>query len=148
MPDFDIREVDGRSHLVAWKIHRLNRAHGHVFPELSDRHLREGFWWFALHRSNVVGFAGMVEHLPGTNAKIGFLKRAYVVPSARGNGLQRLLMASREAKARLIGWTHLLSETPAGHIHSINNHIACGFKQLDPDQPWSGPNTIYWFKQL
>jgi GNAT superfamily N-acetyltransferase len=143
-----IREVDAKAALVAWKIQKLNRCAPDIFPTLQARHFRDGFWWFALFRENIVGFAGMVPFLPGTGAPIGYLKRAYVVPSARGSGLQRQFLRIREDRARILGWTLLVSECGAGNIPSANNFLACGFNLFDPEQPWGAPDSIYWMKKL
>jgi GNAT superfamily N-acetyltransferase len=146
MPEYLIREVDASDPNVAMKIRALNRRAPECFPELRRHHLHKGFWWFACHGSKIVAFAGLVPFVPFPN--IGYLKRAYVVPAARGNGLQRQFLREREQKARALGWMHLVSECNAGNIFSANNFLACGFDLCDPEQPWGPPDSIYWVKRL
>src|ERR1700730_1485349 len=78
------------------------------WPRLLKRHLERGYWWLVgIDWEDPVAFAGMVPMEPFPN--IGYLKRAYVLPAHRGHGLQRKLLAVREAKARELGWTLLIS---------------------------------------
>jgi len=144
-----IREVDTRDPAVARKIHCFNRREPKIFPELHFHHLRGGVWWLAFKKSGeAVGFAGMVPHLPGTGVPIGFLKRAYVTPEARGCWLQRRFIRVRCDRAQVLGWTHLLAESTADNVHSGNNLLACGFDMFEPDQPWGPHGSVYWIKKL
>lgn len=143
---FTISEVDLEHAPAIEKIRAFNGLSPDVFPELKDKHLNRGFWWFAYDdKHKTIGFAGMVPFDPFQN--IGYLKRAYVAPEYRGNGLQWQFMTVREAKAKEIGWTQLVSECVTSNIHSANNFIKAGFKLCDPEQPWSA-NSLYWTKTL
>ena len=142
-----IREVDTRDPTVARKIHYFNRLEPQIFPELHFHHLRDGVWWLAFKKSGeAVGFAGLVPFVPFPG--VGYLKRAYVSPQARGCGLQRQFLRLREDRARVLGWTHLVSECGAGNVHSGNNFLACGFDLCEPEQPWGAPGSVYWVKKL
>lgn len=140
---YQIREVDGA--LFQWPIRSWNLLDA-SFPPLQDRHLENGHWWFAYGRAGAVAFAGMVPFEPFPC--VGYFKRAYVVPAARGHGLQRQLMAVREAKARQLGWTHLVSECGPGNTHSAANFAAAGFVQCEPEQRWGAPGSLFWRKAL
>lgn len=135
-----ICEVNGS--VFAGMIHSWNALNS-VFPPLTDHHLETGYWWF-VHGVDAepVAFAGMVmfEPFPG----VGYLKRAYVNPAHRGHGLQRILLAVREAKARDLGWTQLVSECAAGNVHSARNFAAAGFLSVEPEQRWGAPGSAYW----
>lgn len=138
-----ISEVYGPDH--AEIIHRLNGACPEIFPPLQPHHLEEGYWWLAISQDDTIGFAGMVEFEPFIG--VGYLKRAYVMPDYRGHGLQMQFMAAREAKARQLGWTQLVSECRSGS-HSAVNFKRAGYSITEPEQRWAGSEAVYWCKEL
>lgn len=141
-----IKEVEGAT--CASVIHDFNRLSPDTFPELKPKHLERGYWFIAYDEENAnerVGFAGMVPFDPVPN--VGYLKRAYVLPDARGNGLQWEFMLARERLAKELGWTQLVSECIYTNIHSANNFIKAGFKLCEPEQPWA-VNSLFWTKSL
>ena len=71
----------------------------------------------------------------------------WVAQDCRGNGLQKRLIKAREAQARKLGYTELISDT-TGNPPSSNSLISCGFKVYEPEEPWGGSKTIYWIKKL
>jgi L-amino acid N-acyltransferase YncA len=142
---YAIREIDGREHEAT--IHAFNRMAPETFPELDQqRHIESGFWWLAYFESEPVAFAGLVEFLPFPN--IGYFKRCYVLPDHHGHGLQLRFMQVRETKARQLGWSHLISECSAANLHSAANFRRHGFEQVEPEQRWGAPDSIYWKKDL
>lgn len=143
MSPYRISEVSGEE--CADEINRFNRMAPETFPELTERHLTNGFWWFAYLDNEPVAFSGMVEMLPFAN--IGYLKRAYVLPDHRGHGLQLRMLVTRELKARELGWTQLVSECASGS-HSARNFCRAQFARVEPEQPWGAPESIYWAKAL
>ncbi len=138
-----IREVTGADH--ADIIHRFNRMAPDIFPELQPRHIEDGYWWLAYLKQEPVGFAGLVPFEPFPN--VGYLKRAYVLPEHRGHGLQQRFLFLREAKAKQLGWSLLVSECANGG-RSSHNFARAGYSPCDPEQPWGTPNSIYWAKQI
>lgn len=116
------------------------------FPPLTDAHLCQGYWWFTYGRAGAVAFAGMVPFVPFP--RVGYFKRAYVEPAHRGHGLQRALMDVREARARALDWTMLVSECARSNVASAHNFAAAGFEQFEPEQRWGAPDSIYWQKDL
>lgn len=141
---YRIVEVDGNEH--AETLHRFNALAPEIFPALTAAHIENGFWWFANLDSDAVAFAGLVEFQPFPN--IGYLKRAYVLPDYRGHGLQLRMMEVREAKARQLGWTMLVSECSASNTSSARNFARAGYERCDPEQKWGAPNSIYFVKRL
>lgn len=141
---YRVMEVDGEEQAVT--IHRLNGLAPETFPPLSPHHLTDGFWWIAYLNAEAVAFAGMVEMIPFQN--VAYLKRAYVLPDHRGHGLQSRFMTLREAKAKSLGWTHLVSECGADNHASAANFSRAGFTRCDPEQVWGAPNSMYWIKLI
>jgi GNAT superfamily N-acetyltransferase len=60
------------------------------------------------------------------------LKRLYVDPAVRGQGLARHLMDALEQDARNHGKTHLILETGARSHAALALCISCGFTFMDP----------------
>jgi GNAT superfamily N-acetyltransferase len=115
------------------------------WPALQPRHFTKGYWWLAYLEETPVAFAGLVPFEPIPN--IGYLKRCYVYPDHHGHGLQFRLMAAREAKAKQLGWTHLVSECRVNNKHSTANFTKAGFIQCEPEQPWER-DSVYWVKAI
>jgi GNAT superfamily N-acetyltransferase len=146
---FRTREVAARrDRLLQEQIRAFNAMAPETFPALQDRHFQTGHWWlvYSLDESEPVAFAGMVPFEPFP--LVGYLKRAFVIPTARGHGLQRSLLEEREAKARQLGWTTLVSECAADNHPSAANFQRAGFTQFEPEQRWGAPNSLYWKKDL
>ena len=142
---YHIHEVNG---LHSERVLRFfNSFEPEKFPELEHRHLRDGYWWLARGTDNgIVGFAGLVPMEPFKG--VGYLKRAFVVPSARGHSLQRKFIYAREAKARMLNWWMLVSECDVDNVHSRRNFESLGFVLCSPEQPWGKPNSIYFQKVI
>jgi GNAT superfamily N-acetyltransferase len=102
-----------------------------------------GHWWLAYYDDVPMAFAGLQRH--GEDS--GYLKRCGVLPGHRGNGLQRKLIRAREAYARRLGYTHLVSDT-TNAIASANNLIKAGYRLFIPREPWGPKGALYWRKEL
>ena len=140
-----ITEVDGYEPEIAEKLRAFNALDDH-FPALTPHHLENGFWWLVHLAGEAAAFGGLVPFEPFP--KTGYLKRAYVLPEHRGNGLQGRLLAIREQKARGLKWTHLVSECASTNAPSANNFIRAGFRVCEPEQRWGAPGSIYWVKEI
>lgn len=143
---YKIREVCARDTYIAEHIRAFNQMVD--WPPLSDTHLLEGHWWFIYGEPGTpsIAFAGMVPMVPFPG--VGYLKRAYVDIDHRGHGLQRRLLEVREAHAKKLGWTLLVSECAAGNQWSARNFAAAGFEQFEPEQRWGEPGSMHWKKAL
>jgi GNAT superfamily N-acetyltransferase len=105
------------------------------------------YWWLALDDDGAaVGFAGMNPVLSWPGAF--YLCRAGVLPSARGQGLQRRLINARIAHARRLGGTVAISDTTARNFPSSRNLIAAGFRPYWPAIPWALPESSYWNRTI
>lgn len=140
-----IEEVDALA--SAEIIHFFNGLATDIFPPLTERHLRDGFWWLAFwQRTKIVGFTGLVPLVPFED--VGYLKRAYVLPEHRGQGLQLRFIQLRECKAKELGWSLLVTETSGDNLRSQSNMLAAGFEKFDPEQRWGAPGSAYFKKSL
>lgn len=137
-----LKEVDGKSERFAAMLHWLQlEALPYDTPMATD----EGHWWVAFDGTLPVAFAGVKgsESVPGA----AYLCRAGVLPSHRGLGLQRRLIAVRERKSRKLGYAALVTDT-FDNSHSSNNLIAAGFRQWAPPVRYGAEGTNYWRKNL
>lgn len=144
---YRVKEVDASDDEIADTIRQFNKEADADFPDLADYEL-EGehcYWWLAYFDSEPVAFAGMVPSRLYYEA--GYLKRSGVSAQHRGHGLQLRFFKAREAKAKRIGWSMLISET-TNTIHSANNFIRAGYRLFEPKERWAFQNSLYWMKQL
>jgi GNAT superfamily N-acetyltransferase len=141
-----IYEVDATRSEYADEINRFNALFPDDFLPLEPRHLVRGFWWLVYEDIRLIGFAGMVPFDPFP--RVGYYKRAAVLPEFRGRGIQRELMAVREAKARAAtDWTCLVSDCDIKNVASANNLFNAGFRLCEVDKPWQ-PDSLFWKKDL
>jgi hypothetical protein len=141
---YTITEVSGIEHGDA--ISRVNALFPDDFLPLKPKHLVHGHWWLVHFGVAVVGFAGMVPFDPFP--RVGYLKRAAVLPAHRGKRLQLRLFAVREDKARRdTDWTHIVSECALENIASGNNFIRAGYSLVEAERPWE-KETLFWRKAL
>lgn len=123
----------------------LRQLHAECLPDDVHEDYSEGHWWVATEGGKAVGFAGVRPSRSWPQA--AYLSRAGVLPSHRGQGLQRRLIRVRVALAKRQGFTHCITttfENPA----SANNLIREGFLTYLPATPWGAEGTIYWIKRL
>ena len=106
----------------------------------------QGYWWIVYDAHNLpCAFAGLVSSVRWLDT--GYLCRAGVLPSHRGQGVQKRLIRARVRQARALGWNWLITDTydnPA----SSNSLIATGFKLFEPSKPWGAKGTLYWRLKL
>lgn len=81
------------------------------------------------------------------DAKIGELKRMYVVPEARGRGVARALLTALEDAAREIGYVRARLDTGAAQPHALALYSSAGYRSIDdyngnPYAAWWGERTL------
>ena len=87
--------------------------------------------------------------LPSANA--AEIKRMYVVPSARGRGLSRIVLAELETSARAAGLDRLVLETGRPQTSAVGLYRASGYTEVDgtPYGHYVGaPDAIHLGKSL
>lgn len=108
------------------------------------------FWWIAYSNREPAAFAALAEAYATPN--LGYLKRAGVLPEHRGKGLQLRLIRVREAYARKLGCTGMITDT-TNNPASANTLIKAGYRLYQPANPWAftcdmGQHSLYWEKNL
>ena len=137
---FRIREVDGPNAAEA-----IEQMHNVCMPEVELPPM-DGYWWLAYRGREPVAYASLHPSLRYRN--VGYLSIVGVLPSARGNALQRRLIKVREAKAKKLGWDILITDTIPENPASSNNLIKCGYVTYVPERPWKVDGALYWRKYL
>jgi Acetyltransferase (GNAT) family len=138
---YRIRAVDSHDDEIAdtlTELHRLTFFDTAAVPEFD-----QGYWWLAFRETESVAFAGVVPSTHVGNA--GYFCRVGVLRKHCGNRLQLRLMRTLEARARLNGWSSIVSDT-TDNLSSANNFIRAGYGLFEPKFPWAWPTTLYWRK--
>jgi len=124
----------------------LARLQKQCLPYDTPSDTTSGYWWLIYPQGDVpVGFAGLVPSLRWGDC--GYLCRAGVLPSHRGQGLQKKLIQARVKQARKLGWSWLVTDT-YNNPASANSLISTGFKMFGPSKPWGATGTLYWRYKL
>ena len=87
---------------------------------------KRGAFLIVSHNGTPVG-CGAVRLI---DAETGELKRMYVVPSARGKGLSKQLVAALEAEARALGARRLVLETGIRQTAALALYRSAGFRPI------------------
>ncbi|UGA46816.1 GNAT family N-acetyltransferase [Bradyrhizobium quebecense] len=108
-----------------------------------------GYWWLLYHEdapARAVGFCGLSKSPYSKN--FGYLKRSGVALEHRGSGLQLRMIRVREAHAKKLGWSYVITDT-TDNPASSNTLIRAGYKLFTPRHPW-GPyaTTLYWKRTI
>jgi GNAT superfamily N-acetyltransferase len=145
MSPFRIQRVDGSAPFVAKLI---CAQHDMLFlgdEPLDPEYVKDkgSYWWLVKKGTEFVGFAGLRDYSCG----VGYLVRCGILPSARGNGLQRRLIRARVRFAKSAGFKRLVSDT-CGVPESSNNLYRAGFTMFTPERAWALPASVYWEKYL
>lgn len=142
---YRIKRVDGEDEDYADALRTLHdEIFGDTAPQVDPEN---GWWWIAYGGGEVAGFCHLAPTAGASITGMAYLKRAGVRLPHRGQGLQRRMVYVREALARKLSFTAIVSDT-TDNPSSSNNLIRCGYRIYTPQEPWGFSNTIYWFKEL
>jgi putative acetyltransferase len=89
---------------------------------------------------------GGVARYDDTTAEI---RRMYVVPSARGRGLSRRVLAALEDEARALGYSFVRLETGNLQAAAIGLYVSAGFEPIPRYGPFANdPKSVCFEKRL
>lgn len=91
-----------------------------------------GYAGWRPHCGGGLGLHWSQDYLPYNPTTLGFLYRAGVLNNARGHGIQKRLIAAREASMREHGIKTSVTYTDPLSIGSMKNMIACGYEPYSP----------------
>lgn len=118
------------------------------FPHDDRVSLDDSLWWLVWRGKEAVGYAGLRPCQNPQNAGLGFLCRVGVLPRHRGRGLQKRMIAVREAAAKRLGLRELVTYCVPWNSASINSLVACGYRFYRPETKWGGSSSVYLRKRL
>jgi GNAT superfamily N-acetyltransferase len=75
------------------------------------------------------------------------VKRMYVAPSARGQGVGRALLTRLEAEARRLGYSEVVLETGVAQPHAIALYEGAGYIPADPWPPYDTRDYARCFRK-
>lgn len=103
-------------------------------------------WWVALDADErLAGYCAASRSWRYSD--VCYLSRAGVAPWARGQGLQRRFIRTRERWARTWDARWIITDTHPANIRSANNLIRCGYSLYVPATPWAG-SSLYLCRRL
>lgn len=140
---FVVKMANGEDDTVARILRDLHtRTFGDSAPQIEPEY---GHWWIAWLKDRAAGFCGLKisQSSPGD----GYLHRAGVLAQHRGNGLQRRFIRVREALARELGMSRMVTDT-TDNVASANSLMSCGYRLYTPEGPWAFSSSLYWQKPL
>jgi putative acetyltransferase len=77
------------------------------------------------------------------------IRRMYVVPSARGRGLSRRVLAALEDEARALGYSFVRLETGNLQAAAIGLYVSAGFEPIPRYGPFANdPKSVCFEKRL
>lgn len=123
----------------------LESLHAECFDSQPGDLFKTGYWWIGYRGQEAVAFCSIRQSYWWAN--VGYLSRAGVAESARGQHLQRRLIAVRLALARRLGYVAVITDT-CQNPASSNNLTDAGFRMYLPAQPWSYKTAVYYRKKL
>lgn len=106
--------------------------------------LSESYWWFIYNEAGkVVAYSGLKLY-----PQACFLCRSGVLKEARGAGLQRRMIYTRERKAKKLGFKRIITYTSRFNAASANNIFKCGYKLYVPKIEWASSSCVYFEKLI
>lgn len=121
--------------------------HWKIFPtdSINDMFSEEGSWfWLIWDDKKPVGFASITQ----VDDEIMFFSRSGILPSHRGQGLQKRLIRVRENFCRKYDYKTIITYTLLNNPASANNLFSMGFKLYVPEYQYIDGNVNYFIKEL
>jgi len=116
-----------------------------VTPELVRA--PHGAFLVAWRDGEPVGCGAVKPHDP--EARVGEVKRMYTAPSARRQGVSRLLLAELERRARDLGYRRLQLETGTAQPEALALYEAAGWRRITPYGRYKDdPDSVCFGKDL
>lgn len=124
------------------KLHKMQKIclphDAPYFPEIAK-------YWAGFDQGEPVAFCIIAPSMRWSDTV--YLARAGVLPSHRGQGLQRRMITIRERWARRNGFVWAITDT-AENPASANSLMSLGYRMFDPSKPWALDYSLYWRKKL
>ena len=127
--------------LLQVRIPGVSAAHVPVpDPQADDFRPPHGLFLLARLGPTAAGCVSLRRH----DATTGEVKRLWVAPAARGQGIARALMTALESHARALKMTRLILDTNAALTEALALYRATGWTEIPP---YTGPPADAWFEK-
>ena len=94
-------------------------------------------------------FVGCVGLIPQPQSRYGEIKRLFVDPAYRGQGIARLLMEALEKEATSVAMTTLQLESGSNELGALTLYRSLGYEECAPFGSYSlDPNSVFFEKFL
>jgi GNAT superfamily N-acetyltransferase len=103
-------------------------------------------WWIVYDAGHPVAFC--CTRPTTADPAWWYLARAGVLPAARGKGIQKRMLRTREHAARKAGALVMVTDCTNDNYASANSLMGCGYRLYNPAYRWGLPNSLYWRKAL
>lgn len=136
----------------------LRYLDGECFPDDKPLRLVDAYEWYLVSSGKSSALDAFCGWRPINDMQAhGFLSRAGVLPTARGQGLHKFMIDLREDAMRKAGQAVSITYTEACSVASMRSLVACGYKPFEPTgaivhkivvskDRWR--QMVYWKKML
>ena len=145
-----MRKWKNLSEEMMYRIRRTNNEflvralNAEIFPQ-DDFYEHEGnIFWIVKKGKEDVGFFQATDCGDG----VMFLSRCGLLESARGQGLHKRMIRTRERYARKHGFESIITYTVRDNISSSVNILKCGYSLYIPEYQYVGDEVLYFKKDL
>lgn len=111
-------------------------------PSAPDYRPPTGSFLLAMSGEVPLGCVSLRPHTATTAARIAEVKRLWIAPQARGQGLARRLMHAIEDEARSLGYSALILDTNEHLPEAIALYTHSGWQRV---AAYSPPPATHWF---
>ena len=91
-----------------------------------EKHYQQGEFWIVEHQGTVVGTAAYYPVPRGNNAVE--IRKMYLLPQVRGQGLGRFLLQALEARVKELGFEQIWVETASVLVEAVRLYEASGYE--------------------
>lgn len=133
--------IRSNHHLLVW-------LDAQCFPEDLPAVVPGAAWWVAGPPTDPVAYAAVKVKLESSKP-VAYMYRAGVMPAARGTGLQRRLLSTREVWAKRQGIAEAVTCTSVENAASMRSLIGAGYRPFNPNA-WTTltAGLVHWRKLL
>ncbi len=153
--DLVVRQVAALSPEVTRLVQRLWDELGSLYPELNappspaPEMIQERAGFFLAYRAEEPVGCGAFQPLAGDESEVAEIRRMYVDPAWRRQGVSRAILAELENAARAAGYRMARLETGTRQPNAIRLYETSGYRRIEPWGRYQGdPLSVCFEKAL
>ena len=126
---------------------KIRALHKEIFPvDECDIRNTDHLWKVEDDTNKLVGFCSL--RLLECEPNVVFFNWAGLLVEARGKGLQKRMIRTREKWCRKNNIKSIITYTTPANIQSASSLLKTGYLLYIPDYSWAGENILYFIKDL